>query len=82
MPPEQYVAKHRAAPAPTQPAALAGPRHLGRRSRPARKALRSTVTLSGLAAAATGVAVAAGMVHTPSAAVNLADYRGYEHLKL
>jgi hypothetical protein len=31
------------------------------------------VTLTGLAAAATGVAVAAGMVHAPSAAVNLAD---------
>jgi hypothetical protein len=73
VPPEQYVAKHRAAPAPTPPANLAGPRHLGTRARPARKALRSTVTVSGLAAAATGVAVAAGMVHTPSAAVNLAD---------
>ena len=73
MPPEQYVAKHRAAPAPTPPAALVGPRHLGTRARPARKVLRSTVTLTGLAAAATGVAVAAGMVHTPSAAVNLAD---------
>jgi hypothetical protein len=73
VPPEQYVAKHRAAPAPTPPAGLVGPRHLGTRARPARKALRSTVTLTGLAAAATGVAVAAGMVHTPSAAVNLAD---------
>ena len=31
------------------------------------------MTLTGLAAAATGVAVAAGVVHTPSAAVNLAD---------
>jgi hypothetical protein len=72
VPPETYVAKHRAAPAPTPLAALAGPRHLGTRARPARKALRTTVTLTGLAAAATGVAVAAGMVHTPSAAVDLA----------
>jgi hypothetical protein len=73
VPPDQYVAKHRAAPALTQPAALSGPRHLGHRGRPARKALRTTVTLSGLAAVATGVAVAAGMIHAPSAAVNLAD---------
>ncbi len=73
MPHQQYVPKHRAAPALEQPPALAGPRHLGARQRPARKALRTTVTLTGLAAAATGVAVAAGVVHTPSAAVNLAD---------
>jgi hypothetical protein len=73
VPPEQYVAKHRATPAPTQPAAFTGPRHLGDRAHPARKALRTSVTLTGLAAAATGVAVAAGMVHAPSAAVNLAD---------
>jgi hypothetical protein len=72
-PHQQYVPKHRAAPVPTQPAALAGPRHLGERRRPARKALRSTVTLTGLAAAATGVAVATGVIQSPGAAVNLAD---------
>ena len=33
--------------------------------RPARKALRTTVTLTGLAAAATGVAVATGVVQSP-----------------
>jgi len=71
--PDQYVPKHRAAPTPAQPAALAGPRHLGDRRRPARKALRTTVTLGGLAAAATGVAVATGVVQTPTSAVNLAD---------
>jgi hypothetical protein len=70
---DQYVPKHRAAPTPAQPEALAGPRHLGERRRPARKALRTTVTLGGLAAAATGVAVAGGVVQSPSAAVNLAD---------
>lgn len=70
---QQYLPKHRAAPVPTQPAALSGPRHAGARRRPARKALRSTVTLSGLAAAATGVAVATGVVQTPTTAVNLAD---------
>src|SRR5690349_11007258 len=73
VPHQQYVPKHRAVPALEQPPALAGPRHLGARQRPARKALRTTVTLTGLAAAATGVAVAAGVVHTPGAAVNLAD---------
>jgi hypothetical protein len=71
--PEQYAPKHRAAPVPTQPLALAGPRHVGERARPARKALRTTITFGGLAVAATGVAVAAGVVHTPGAPVNLAD---------
>ncbi len=58
---------------PTQPAGLSGPRHLGEKRRPARAALRTTVTLSGLAAAATGVAVATGVVQSPGTAVNLAD---------
>jgi hypothetical protein len=49
-----------------------GPRHLGNKRHPARKALRSTVTLTGLAAAATGVAVVSGVVHSPGAAVDLA----------
>jgi hypothetical protein len=71
--PEQYAPKHRAAPAPTQPLALVGPRHVGERARPVRKALRTTITFGGLAVAATGVAVAAGVVHTPGAPVNLAD---------
>ncbi len=65
--------KHRAAPVQTQPAALSGPRHVGNKRRPARKALRTTVTLTGLAAAATGVAVATGVIQSPSTAVNLAD---------
>jgi hypothetical protein len=75
----QYVPRHRAAPAPTPPAALAGPgrradhRHLGDRRRPAQRAVRNTVTLTGLAAAATGVAVATGVVQTPGAAASLAD---------
>jgi hypothetical protein len=74
VPPDQpYLPKHRAAPVPTQPVALSGPRHIGDKRRPARKALRTTVTLTGLAAAATGVAVATGVVQSPSAAVNLAD---------
>ena len=84
MPPEQYVGKHRAAPATTQPAALAGPpRHAGTHARRAapgaarrgstRKVLRNTLTFGGLAAAATGVAVAAGVLHTHGTAVNLAD---------
>jgi hypothetical protein len=72
-PHQQYVPTHRAAPVATQPAALSGPRHLGDKRRPARKALRGTVTLSGLAAAATGVAVATGVIQSPGAAVNLAD---------
>jgi hypothetical protein len=71
--PESYLPKHRAAPVPTQPAALAGPRHVGVNRRPARTALRTSVTLSGLAAAATGVAVATGVIQSPSAPVNLAD---------
>jgi len=71
--PESYLPKHRAAPVPTQPAALSGPRHVGAKRRPARTALRTSVTLSGLAAAATGVAVATGVIQSPSAPVNLAD---------
>jgi hypothetical protein len=67
------VPKHRAAPVPTQPAALSGPRHLGAKRRPARTALRTSVTLGGLAAAATGVAVVTGVVQSPGAPVNLAD---------
>jgi hypothetical protein len=70
---QSYVPKHRAAPIPSEPAALAGPRHIGVRRRPARKALRTTITLGGLAAAATGVAVATGVVQSPTGAVNLAD---------
>jgi hypothetical protein len=70
---QSYVPKHRAAPIPSEPAALAGPRHVGDRRRPARKALRTTITLGGLAAAATGVAVATGVVQSPTSAVNLAD---------
>ncbi len=83
MPPEQYVGKHRAAPAATQPPAPAGPpRHAGsharlqspaRPTRSARRVLRNTLTFGGLAAAATGVAVAAGVLHTHGTAVNLAD---------
>jgi hypothetical protein len=69
---QQYAPRHRAVPAPTQPVALMGPRHLGNKRHPARKALRSTVTLTGLAAAATGVAVVSGVVHSPGAAVDLA----------
>ena len=49
---------------------------MGERRRPARKALRTTVTLGGLAAAATGVAVATGVVQSPSSAVSLADSLG------
>jgi hypothetical protein len=71
--PQQYVPKHRSAPVPSQPVGLSGPRHLGEKRRPARAALRTTVTLSGLAAAATGVAVATGVVQSPGTAVNLAD---------
>jgi hypothetical protein len=71
--PEQYVPKHRAAPVPTAPAGLTGPRHIGDRRRPARSALRTTVTVSGLAAAATGVAVATGVIQSPSTPVSLAD---------
>jgi len=60
-------------PEPARPAAFAGSRHhLGTRPRPARRALRTSVTLTGLAAAATGVAVVAGVVQTPTAAVDLA----------
>ena len=65
--------KHRAAPIPSQPAALSGPRHVGDKRRPARTALRTTVTLTGLAAAATGVAVATGVIQSPGTPVNLAD---------
>jgi hypothetical protein len=70
---QQYVPRHRSAPIPSQPARLSGPRHIGEKRRPARTALRTTVTLSGLAAAATGVAVATGVIHSPAAPVNLAD---------
>jgi hypothetical protein len=56
-----------------QPDALAGARHLGAKRHPAQRALRNTVTLTGLAAAATGVAVVTGVVQSPSAAVSLAD---------
>jgi hypothetical protein len=74
LPPHQeYTPKHRAAAVPTQPAALSGPRHAGEKRHPARRAVRTSVTLSGLAAAATGVAVATGVIQTPTAAVNLAD---------
>ncbi|HEX4688489.1 MAG TPA: hypothetical protein VH228_17040, partial [Nocardioides sp.] len=62
--------RHRSAPIPSQPARLSGPRHIGEKRRPARTALRTTVTLSGLAAAATGVAVATGVIHSPAAPVN------------
>src|SRR5262249_43438813 len=73
VPSSSNTPKHRAAPAPSRPAAFTGPRHAGHRSsRPAHKALRATVTMTGLAAAVTGAAVAAGVVQTPSAPVNLA----------
>jgi hypothetical protein len=72
-PHQQYLPKHRAAPVPTQPVGLSGPRHLGEKRGTARKALRGTVTLTGLAAAATGVAVATGVIQSPGAATNLAD---------
>jgi hypothetical protein len=70
---QQYVPRHRSVPTPTQPVALSGPRHLGDKRHPARRALRGTVTLTGLAAAATGVAVVTGVISSPSAAVDLAD---------
>jgi hypothetical protein len=70
---QQYAPKHRAALTPVQPAGLSGPRHIGPRRHTARKAVRRTVTMGGLAMAATGVAVAAGVVNSPSGAVNLAD---------
>jgi hypothetical protein len=70
---QQYLPKHRAAPVPTHPAALSGPRHAGTRRRPARTAVRTTVTLSGLAAAATGMAVATGVIQSPGDPVDLAD---------
>ena len=74
MPPQQqYLPKHRAAPVPTQPVALSGPRHIGDKRRTARRALRGTATLTGLAAAATGVAVATGVVQSPGTAVSFAD---------
>ena len=52
---------------------MSGPRHVGEKRRPARTALRTSVTLTGLAAAATGVAVATGVVQSPSSAVSFAD---------
>jgi hypothetical protein len=73
VPSPQYVPKHRATPAPELPAAFAGPRHLGARSRSPGRAIRTSVTLSGLAVAATGVAVVAGVVHAPPGVVPLAD---------
>jgi hypothetical protein len=73
VPSHQYEPKHRAVPAPAQPVAWAGPRHLGERKRTARRAVRTTVTMGGLAFAATGVAVSAGVVHAPGTAVSLAD---------
>ncbi len=76
MPSEQYAPKHRAAPAPTPPSALVGRRHAGERAHPARKVLRSTLTFGGLAVAATGVAVAAGVLNTSGAPVHLADSLG------
>jgi hypothetical protein len=72
-PHQQHLPKHRAAPEPVHPAGLTGPRHVGNKRRPARTALRTTITLSGLAAAATGVAVATGVVQSPGTPVNLAD---------
>jgi hypothetical protein len=70
---QQYVPRHRSVPTPTQPVALCGPRHLGDKPHPARRALRGTITLTGLAAAATGVAVVTGVVQSPGPAVALAD---------
>jgi hypothetical protein len=71
---QQYVPKHRAKPTPELPEALAGPRHLGdSRARTTRRAIRTSVTLSGLAVAATGVAVVAGVVQAPQGVVPLAD---------
>jgi hypothetical protein len=70
---QQYVPKHRAAAVPAAPAGLSGPRHVGQKRRTARKALRGTVTMTGLAAAATGVAVANGVIQSPGAAVPFAD---------
>ncbi len=73
MPSSQYAPKHRALSEPGRPEAFAGPRHVGDRHRHSRPGLLSSVALSGLAAAATGVAVAAGVVHAPIAAADLAD---------
>jgi len=67
------VPKHRAAPVPSQPVALSGHRHVGEKRHPARNALRTTITLTGLAAAATGVAVATGVVQSPGSAASFAD---------
>jgi hypothetical protein len=53
--------------------AFAGSRHVGDRHRPARAAVRSSLALTGLAAAATGIAVVAGVVHAPAPAADLAD---------
>jgi hypothetical protein len=50
-----------------------GPRHRDRSTRVTRRTVRNVVTFSGLAVAATGVAVAAGVVQAPHGAVNLAD---------
>jgi hypothetical protein len=73
VPSDQYVPKHRAAPAPELPAAFAGPRHVGdKRSRAARRGMRTPFTLSGLAMAATGVAVVTGVGHAPHSVVPMA----------
>ena len=45
---------------------------MGPKRRTARQALRGTVTMTGLAAAATGVAVATGVIQSPGAAVTFA----------
>jgi hypothetical protein len=74
VPSDQYVPKHRAAPAPELPAAFAGPRHAGvGRSRSSRRGRRTSFALSGLAMTATGVAVVTGIVHAPHATLPLAD---------
>src|SRR6476619_3076102 len=72
VPSSSYAPKHRAAPEPATPAAFAGPRHSGERRRPTRSALRGSSALTGLAAAATGAAVVAGVVHAPIASADLA----------
>jgi hypothetical protein len=80
VPHSVYAGKHRAAPAQTtatSPATVVAgpfaPRHLDRAKRVRKNTLRNVVGLSGLAAAATGAAVIAGLVHTPAVAGELAD---------
>src|SRR6476659_5007105 len=72
VPSSPYAPKHRAVPEPSRPVAFAGPRHVGDRRRSGRTAVRSSIALSGLAAAATGVAVVAGVVHAPIASADFA----------